>query len=160
MADVERRMTDGVLHGIDSLGRRYTSRKKHRICAQCGGEIQRRGSTVKFCSHDCYATHIKGKPLDPSVAATRTYLYGPKHPGWKGDAISVKGGRRRALRLYPEIGPCIRCSSVKAERHHKDGNTANNSPDNIEALCRRCHMEEDGRLASVRKRPGAGSVCR
>jgi len=35
---------------------------------------------------------------------------------------------------------------VKAERHHKDDNTHNNAPENIQALCRKCHMLLDGRL--------------
>ena len=74
---------------------------------------------------------------------------GAAHYAWQGDAVSEKGGRKRALRLFPEIGPCVRCGNAKAERHHKDGDTANNAPSNIEALCRRCHMWDDGRMAKV-----------
>jgi hypothetical protein len=77
---------------------------------------------------------------------------GEAHYNWAGNAISEKGGRKRALRLHPKIGPCINCGNQKAERHHKDGNTANNDPSNITPLCRRCHMDADGRLASVRAR--------
>jgi 5-methylcytosine-specific restriction endonuclease McrA len=75
---------------------------------------------------------------------------GPQHHAWKGDAISVRSGRDRAQRLYPDIGPCVQCGSNGTERHHLDDNTANNHPDNIVALCRRCHMEADGRLAALR----------
>ena len=71
---------------------------------------------------------------------------GPDHPNWIGEAVSEKGGRARALRLYPTIGPCEVCGEAKAERHHADGNTANNAPTNIEPLCRRCHMAKDGRM--------------
>lgn len=76
----------------------------------------------------------KGRPL-----AERT-------PHWKGENVSAKGGRKRALRMYPALGPCVKCGCTRAERHHRDGNTANNAPDNIEIVCRRCHMTEDGRL--------------
>ena len=34
-------------------------------------------------------------------------------------------------------------------RGYKDGDTGNNSPDNIQVLCRRCHMLIDGRLAWI-----------
>ena len=76
---------------------------------------------------------------------------GAEHYAWQADAVSEKGGRKRALRLYPEIGPCIKCGATKAERHHKDGNTANNAPENIEGLCRRCHMEADGRMEKAKQ---------
>lgn len=79
---------------------------------------------------------------------TRT---GPSHYAWQGNSISEKGGRQRALRQFAEIGPCTTCGALKAERHHKDGNTANNCPDNIVPLCRRCHMEADGRMEKARQ---------
>jgi len=83
--------------------------------------------------------------------------FGEDHPAWLGDDVSRKGGRTRALRKYPDIGPCRACGSPRAERHHVDGNTANNEPENIEALCRRCHMAEDGRLDAVLEKPYRGS---
>ena len=71
---------------------------------------------------------------------------GAELPHFLGDAVSIKGGRTRALRAYLSR-PCERCGAIKSDRHHCDGNTANNVPDNISFLCRRCHMEKDGRLA-------------
>ena len=71
--------------------------------------------------------------------------FGAEHVHWKGDKVSEKGGRTRALRAFPD-GPCVRCSSPNGERHHKDSNTANNTPTNVEMLCRGCHMLKDGRL--------------
>lgn len=76
-------------------------------------------------------------------------IRGELHHSWQGDEVSEKGGRKRALRMYPDVGPCQSCSNPKAERHHIDANTANNDPSNIAILCRRCHMEADGRLARV-----------
>ena len=66
---------------------------------------------------------------------------GADHYAWTGDEVSEKAGRKRALKAFPEIGPCVACGAAKAERHHKDGDTANNAASNIEALCRRCHMQ-------------------
>lgn len=62
--------------------------------------------------------------------------------------LSVHAGRRRAQRLYPALPPCERCGGDKAERHHKDANTMNNLRQNIEFICRRCHMQADGRMAA------------
>ena len=59
---------------------------------------------------------------------------------WQGDKASPKAGRKRAIKLYREIGPCEECGAVKTERHHKDENPANNHPSNIAILCRKCHM--------------------
>ena len=75
--------------------------------------------------------------------------FGVNHHAFKGEDIVIKSGRTRALRRYSRK-PCEICGSPKAERHHKDDNTANNTPGNIRFLCRRCHMLEDGRLDGLR----------
>lgn len=51
-------------------------------------------------------------------------------------------GHKKALKLYPVIGACVKCGNEKTERHHIDDNPMNNSPENIMALCRRCHTVE------------------
>lgn len=56
-------------------------------------------------------------------------------------------GRSRAVRWF-KAKPCAVCDK-KAEIHHKDGDTTNNSPNNIEFLCRKHHMERDGRNKRV-----------
>ena len=71
--------------------------------------------------------------------------FGKEHPNWKGDEITERSGRSRAKAMYPEIGPCVECGSVNAERHHNDENTRNNSPDNIIPLCRDCHTKRHPR---------------
>lgn len=54
-------------------------------------------------------------------------------------------GHKQALKLYPNIGPCVKCGDKKSERHHIDDNPLNNSPENIMPLCRRCHTLEHGK---------------
>jgi len=71
--------------------------------------------------------------------------HGVRHANWVGSDVSVKGGRTRALRLYPQ-GPCVDCGSEKGERHHVNGDTSDNSPENVKFPCRSCHMKCDGRL--------------
>jgi hypothetical protein len=72
---------------------------------------------------------------------------GEQHYAWHGETTSVRNGRKRALKLYPVIGPCVDCGAENSERHHVDGNTSNNARANVQFVCRRCHMKKDGRLA-------------
>ena len=62
-------------------------------------------------------------------------------------------GRQRAQRLF-ETKECDLCRATnkRLERHHKDANPLNNDPDNVQILCVRCHMKEDGRLAAGAER--------
>lgn len=83
----------------------------------------------------------RGYKQSPELVAKRSRS-GEAHHAWIGDAASKKVGRKRALRRYPEIGPCSRCGSSEAERHHIDEDALNNEPSNIEPLCRACHVDE------------------
>ena len=74
---------------------------------------------------------------------------GEAHYAWKGDAANPKTKRKRAYKLYA-MGPCVVCGAPGRDRHHKDEDTGNNTPDNIAILCRRCHMKIDGRLDALR----------
>ena len=72
------------------------------------------------------------------------------HHAWLGNDVSERGGRTRAIRMYPIMPPCVMCGNDKAERHHIDGDTANNDPENILPICRACHMKTDGRYEAFR----------
>jgi len=74
---------------------------------------------------------------------------GPDHWNWAGDEVSRRGGRARALRQYPNR-PCEECGAENADRHHADGNTANNEPGNIKFLCDACHGAEHKRMGTHR----------
>lgn len=56
-------------------------------------------------------------------------------------------GHIEARRLYP-LSTCEwdGCERPAVDRHHRDGDSTNNSPENIARLCRKHHMEADGRL--------------
>lgn len=128
---------------------------------------RRRQSRERTRRYRARKAGVEGVPWQPRprgykqspehIAKRAAKSRGETHPNWTGDQVSEKGGRKRALKLYPEIGPCQECGAAKSERHHIDGNTANNERANIAILCRRCHMAADGRLASVRARPYRGS---
>lgn len=55
---------------------------------------------------------------------------------------------RHLARRWFALQPCSKCGSKDSERHHIDGNPSNNEPWNLKFLCRRCHMDEDGRMMS------------
>ena len=73
-----------------------------------------------------------------------------QHYAWKGDQINAKGGRLRAWTWF-DLSNCELCGAPGHDRHHKDGNPVNNDPSNIQSLCRRCHMELDGRAQKLRE---------
>lgn len=107
-----------------------------RICETCKesfdleiGEAKRTGWRYRrFCSLRCSKMEAN-------------------NPQWKGNDAGAVSGRTRAQHKYLNIGPCQRCGSTKSvERHHINGDTLNNQPDNVEFVCRRCHMKVDGRL--------------
>jgi hypothetical protein len=59
--------------------------------------------------------------------------------------------RRTARRRFSLEGKaCEICGIAATDRHHKNADTSDNSAENIAFLCRRCHMEEDGRLEALR----------
>ena len=76
---------------------------------------------------------------------------------WKGDDIAEETGRQRARFRY-ELRECVLCGKPATDRHHRDGNTANNDPPNVQILCRRCHMIVDGRMDNLKQFQGARDV--
>lgn len=53
---------------------------------------------------------------------------------------------RRAAQLVRDAGRCQRCDHDGSESrlgiHHRDRNKKNQTPENLEVLCHRCHMRE------------------
>jgi len=106
----------------------------------------------KYCSVACGRySQVGAKQSDEHIGKRKRF--GADHPLWVGDAVSEKGGRTRALRAYPSPLACERCGrkNHRLDRHHKDGNTANNARDNIASICRKCHMTADGRINRMRE---------
>ena len=101
-------------------------------CKECGAPVTRH-SKLGFC-HTC------ANRLIP-----RARRSAEEHQNWKGDEAGRKArlerGRKIARRLYDPTGSlCCRCLDAPAvERHHIDGDTTNNAPENVEMLCHSCH---------------------
>jgi len=133
------------------------TKKTTFTCAQCGATVTkpRNDASIYFCTKRCKGDYQSTNPnwkrnsLPPQGR-------GAKNTNWKGDAITIQGGRLRAIRNYP-LTNCELCGAPGRDRHHKDGNTLNNAPDNIQRLCRRCHMTVDGRLSKFVARNLSGT---
>lgn len=70
-------------------------------------------------------------------------------------SVKPEQGRDRALRWFPKLGKCENGCGAKAhDRHHKDDNPLNNSRENVSFLCRKCHMQLDGRIQKMKRKGG------
>lgn len=79
-----------------------------------------------------------------------TGAVGESNVTWKGNTASTNAGRKRAQKDFP-MGKCTLCGADGKDRHHRDGNSLNNNPENIKILCRKCHMTVHGILGGYLK---------
>lgn len=121
-----------VLHEVAPRGRETCWRCR----CECGREKDVLSRTLRAGRSRGCGHHPK-----PTASVRR----GAGHPSWRGELASTEAGHARARRRYP-LGACVRCGRPATDRHHKDADPLNNEPSNVEVLCRRCHMETDGRL--------------
>lgn len=84
-----------------------------------------------FCSRGCYQEHRKQERI-------RIWL--------SGGPIGLRPLRRHLLEVYR--GRCSSCDldewmgkKLVVELEHKDGNSENNSPENVCLLCPNCHSQ-------------------
>lgn len=135
---------------------RSTPGQVETACGSCGRALFVFPSALKdnpnqFCDMACCIAWRGARHGDkaPARSATRAdSMRGANNPRWVGEAAGEEAGRKRAQRLY-DLGDCERCGAAATDRHHRDGNTHNNAPENIERLCRSCHMKVDGRLEAL-----------
>jgi len=77
-------------------------------------------------------------------------LVGRDNPNWKGGRGNT--GRERARRLYAS-GPCAICGAELAmDLHHRNGDSFDNSPENVQRLCRSCHVKKHPRARQSTRR--------
>ncbi len=137
-----------------------------RIRSVCGELVYRRPIEIEknkgkvYCSSTCYGIAsrketpciICGTPI-PARAHKKTCSRACANKNRAG--IKYKIGRPRdnaqairaiKLRIIKERGgKCERCKYGREEIlhvHHKDRNTKNNDPGNLELICPNCHYEE------------------
>jgi hypothetical protein len=105
-------------------------------CEFCGKNVERSRSDQVVC-RGCW----------PKT------LHGEGNHQWKGDDANPGTQRRRVQRSIDLTDVwCQFCEDSPAvDRHHIDGDAGNNEENNLALLCRRCHMELDGRMDIFRQ---------
>lgn len=121
-----------------------------KFCAYCDKKLERKrfsnGSLEylihferrKYCNRECMANSYREKPKTDT-------------PSW-----AVSHHRYRELK---KADRCEICESTKnVDIHHIDGDWQNNSEQNLQALCRSCHMKahRDKKLCIICGKPQNG----
>lgn len=115
---------------------RLTKVVTHGECSACYGYRRTHDGAPRPFGPDGGPMPMELRPL----RGPRPSIMGEKHPRWAGDHPLPLTGRNRARRRYVELGACVQCGLVPAtQRHHRDRDTGNNTPENIAFLCKSCH---------------------
>ena len=112
---------------INERKRKEYHNRKNKLCINCG-----KLTTNKYCDAKCQQEH-KRNLIFEKIENGDTSLY-------------YKNYKKYLIHKYGEI--CMKCgwkekhpttNKVPIELEHKDGNSENNSLDNLELLCPNCH---------------------
>jgi hypothetical protein len=111
-----------------------------KACEKCGKKLERK--------------RINGRLEDLSVFNRRHYCDRACMAAAQEGVIKVpnaKNGRRQAAKTVRPA--CDRCgkNTSRLSVHHKDENTLNNDPGNLESLCGSCHKKEHLSRSSSRR---------
>ena len=127
----------------------FLKKNNHLYTAEELGKIL--GRTMSSVEFRRMKLGIKANPA-VKTRRLRETKSGENNPNWKGIDSCKDSARERARSIFKQLLPCEVCENKKTERHHADGNPHNNTPENIKFLCRKHHMEMDGRLGRLIER--------
>lgn len=109
-------------------------------CLNCWVEYNPlRSSENQFCSYKCFQEDRKDKSHKLMILKFKEWNYKPKNPRYLKKAL---------IREYWNI--CVWCGNterlwrpIPLEIHHKDWDSTNTIPSNIDLLCPNCHTFTD-----------------
>ena len=124
-----------------------------KTCLDCGNEYKPSGRNQKRCPACSRQAQLKAmqswrkKNIYKGVGSGSTTGFGTANHMYKhGQCVFRRWAREKLNMLHNN---CERCgftidSSVRGSwaGHHKDHNRLNNTKDNLEILCKRCHQVE------------------
>jgi predicted nucleic acid-binding Zn ribbon protein len=128
---------------------------RHGLCMKCGGQIPSdKYRNAKYCSAKCRSAYISYKWRVKNGLIKKPGV-GSGGNQWGEDNHQFKNGigtyNANAFKHYGRI--CNRCKTEENLLvHHIDEDRTNNSLDNLEVLCKRCHQnhhcirDEQGRF--------------
>lgn len=96
-------------------------------------------------THPMYGRTIPDK-LKKEMSLARE---GDKNPNWKGDKITVSGVHAWVKRHKPKPEYCENCNEKKSFDLANISGEYKRDVNDFQWVCRRCHMDSDGRLACL-----------
>lgn len=115
-----------------------------------------RGDECKICNipvtvknKSGYCRKHRPFPKETALKISKS-LMGEDNPNWKGDSVGLNGLHIWIKRNFNKPSSCQRCL-VKPPYDLANKGIYNRDIKNWEWLCRKCHMETDGRLAILKR---------
>jgi hypothetical protein len=104
-----------------------TRHKEPKLCVNCGKPVAERHN--KYCS-DCIAKHVYNRP--------KSFGDAKDHVARKRILLETRGHRCERCGLAEWLG-----QPIPLEVHHVDGDSDNNTEQNLQLLCPNCHAFTD-----------------
>jgi hypothetical protein len=117
-----------------------TKQEPPRSCGTCGRQLERKRYNGRL---EDFGVFLRRSYCDEACASSR--LVGR----WKPE-VQPKEGRYRARTLVTKTA-CENCGKATAlDVHHRNHDPLDNRPENLEVLCRGCHLRESYAMGSHR----------
>ena len=124
------------------------------VCPTCGRIFEVKKSTInrrKYCNKECFNKSKQGKiPKNIKIAQSKSpFQKGKKNINWKGGIYKYPAewtGKLKHLVWVRDKNKCQLCGKIGKKRsdlvcHHIDFDKKNCNIENIQLLCRSCHMK-------------------
>jgi len=126
----------GFMKQCEICGKEYIARgKAQKYCDECGPMVKRELARKRQAAY-------RGRKGCLVGVGSGNNQSGEKNHMWKGGVCAYRTMRN-------DVDHCERCGKPRSSAskwgfvtHHKDGDRTNNSVDNLEVLCKRCHQIE------------------
>lgn len=144
------KMHDGRRVRCSDCFKKYRQENKipeKKFFCVCGNEIDKKGRT-KLCK-SCSSRARKGTYNWSDKAREKRLCEG--NPFWKGNSVGYTGLHTWVKRRFPKPLFCQKCHKNEPYDLANKNNQYKRDLDDWEWLCRKCHMENDGRLNNLVK---------
>ena len=121
--------------------------KKRGVCIECGKKVWKKNSLCISCSNH----KKKGKSLPSWSEESRKKRRGENNLMWKGDNVGYLALHAWARRKLSKPQLCEKCKQRLPHDLANKSGLYKRDLDDWEWLCRKCHMESDGRNKLVLK---------
>ncbi len=120
------------------------------------GEIELKADHLRYiwqacigCGKERWVHLLKGKPV--SIRCRNCNNNNETNPQWKGDSVGLNSLHRWVKRQMPKPITCPQCHDRPPYDLACTTGIYNRNLDNWRWLCRRCHMQSDGRFDNLKQ---------